>query len=159
MSLHLSKPAEWSWMLFGKGLRAMKKAKKWQTRLDLWMCTTASHIACESNTRVFGWPVQLPSRNAAPPSHGWAAVWETPVQHKHACMHACKALYTWRVTEPPLQRPVSQHTDEIQWMTRTRNSTDSKQANHTVTIIHVGLVACNNDFSSFHNYSVGVQLK
>lgn len=101
MSLHLSKPAEWSWMLFGKGLRAMKKAKKWPTRLDLWMCTTASHIACES-TRVF-----LAAQSSFPvgmqPLHLMVGLlWETPVQHKHACMQSTVNLKSNRtpITAP-----------------------------------------------------------
>lgn len=39
------------------------------------------------HTCVFGCPVQLPSRNAAPPSHGWAAVRDTCATQ--TCMHAC----------------------------------------------------------------------
>lgn len=146
-------------MLFGKGLHAMKKAKKWQTGLDLCMCTTARHTACES-TRVFlvdqsSFPVGMQLLQLMV---GLLCERHLCNTHMHACMHA-KHCILEEYQPPPLQRPVSQHTDEIQWMTRMRNSTDSKQANHTVTIIHVGLVACNNDSSSFHNYSVGVQLK
>lgn len=80
VSLHLSNPAEWWWILFGVGLRVLKKVKVWQTRPGMYVLMTAWHVVWEY-MYVCDWPIQLAGRNAAPPAHGWAAVWETPVSH------------------------------------------------------------------------------
>lgn len=46
-SLHLSNPAEWWWILFGDGLRVLKKVKKWvQACMCVWQHESTCMYVC-----------------------------------------------------------------------------------------------------------------
>lgn len=83
MSLHLSNLPERRWILFGNGLGVLKRWRN-KTGPDMYVCMTVLHVlrqcmhACMCARH---WPIQLSGKKAAPPAHGWAAVWETPAPH------------------------------------------------------------------------------
>lgn len=92
VSFHLPNPAEWWWILFADGLRVLNKIRPGMYVYDTMACSTRKHVC------VFDWPMRLAGRNAAPQTHGWAAVLETPVPphalNAHICIHACTCTHT-----------------------------------------------------------------
>lgn len=116
-SLHLSNPAEWWWILFGDGLRVLKKPKKRQIRPGMYdsvACSTRMCV-CECGTDLSSLAVgmqplklmvgQLCERHLCPTCPQYT--------HTEACkVHWKSAPMLGLMAKPPC--PVSPHT--FQWI-------------------------------------------